>query len=307
MADHDQPHDKTNMLTESTRHAIAQTLNFYTPCDTKSLNIQPIGGGSINDTYSISLPGNQRFFCKVNSASNFPHLFQKENKGLALISEQKIIGTPKVIDQFETNDIQFLLLEWINPGERTSGFWKKFGERLAQLHQKTQDHFGLNEDNYMGNVPQSNKPEAKWVDFFRDQRLKPLVDHCIHAHLLPTKYHKQFNDLYQHLPSIFNTDHIPSLVHGDLWSGNFMCNENSDPILIDPAVYFGHPSIDLGMTTLFGGFDPAFYEAYRYHSPFPYNYKEQWLVCNLYPLLIHLKLFGTSYLSSITRSLNAFS
>ena len=85
-----------------------------------------------------------------------------------------------------------------------------------------------------------------------------------------------------------------------------MCNQDSKPVLIDTAIYFGHPSADLGMTTLFGGFDSQFYEAYNYHSPFPSKYKEQWKICNLYPLLIHLLLFGKSYLSQIEQTLHSY-
>jgi protein-ribulosamine 3-kinase len=111
--------------------------------------------------------------------------------------------------------------------------------------------------------------------------------------------------LYDKLPEIFPPE-PSSLLHGDLWSGNFLCNEQSEPVLIDPAVYFGHRSVDLGMTTLFGGFDKSFYDAYAYWGTLPENYHEQWEVCNLYPLLIHLNLFGTGYLSSIAATLRRF-
>ena len=101
-------------------------------------------------------------------------------------------------------------------------------------------------------------------------------------------------------------DEKPALLHGDLWSGNFMCNASSKPVLIDPAVYYGHRSMDLAMTTLFGGFRQTFYEAYNFHFPLPYNYEQQWAVCKLYPLLIHLYLFGLGYLPQIERTLKQF-
>ena len=110
---------------------------------------------------------------------------------------------------------------------------------------------------------------------------------------------------YTNIPGIFNEEE-PCLLHGDLWSGNFMCNRDAEPVLVDPAVYFGHRSMDLGMTTLFGGFSSEFYEAYHYHYPFPANYKEQWEICNLYPLLIHLLLFGQSYFPSIDKVLTRY-
>ncbi|HVF97476.1 MAG TPA: fructosamine kinase family protein, partial [Flavisolibacter sp.] len=116
---------------------------------------------------------------------------------------------------------------------------------------------------------------------------------------------RQFENIDKRLEEIFEEEK-PSLLHGDLWSGNFMCNLKGEPVLFDPAVYYGHRSADLAMTTLFGGFKPSFYEAYHHHFPLPANYKEQWAACNLYPLLIHLYLFGTRYLSQIEETLRQF-
>lgn len=262
-----------------------------------------VEGGCINENHRIEF-GEHDFFCKINSATKFPCLFEKEKNGLKLIAKQHIIKVPEVIDCFETNGQQVLLLQWIKEGERTERFWKNFGELLAALHQMSNKYFGLNEDNYMGSVLQFNKPTHNWIDFFIHQRLQPLINQCLSQKLLTPKHPSQFESLYKLLPSIFDTEQKPSLIHGDLWSGNFICNESAEPVLIDPAVYFGHPSVDLGMTTLFGGFRSGFYEAYNYHSPFPFNYKEQWEVCSLYPLLIHLLLFGQIYLSQIERTLN---
>jgi fructosamine-3-kinase len=270
-----------------------------------SLQFQSVGGGSINETYRLTF-AKHALFCKINSASRFPHLFEKERNGLQLLAKQAIIKTPGVIDCFEAEDVQVLLLEWIYTGERNEGFWKKFGEQLAAMHLVSNDCFGLYEDNYMGSVPQGNQLSADWVDFFIHQRLEPLIKVCTDKKLLLQKHHQQLERLYRYLPQIFDNKQTPSLVHGDLWSGNFMCNQASEPVLIDPAVYYGHPSVDLGMSTLFGGFRPGFYEAYHYHAPFPKNYEEQWQVSNLYPLLIHLYLFGSSYLSQIEQTLDKF-
>lgn len=293
------------MSLTSIQSSIQQKLKELFSNNTNEISFGSVGGGCINETHRISF-GNRRFFCKINSATKFPHLFQKEASGLKLIEKQNIIKVPAVIDCFETNGQQVLLLEWIDEGERTESFWKKFGEQLAALHQTSNSHFGLNEDNYMGSVPQSNQPTDNWIDFFIHQRLQPLVQQCVSQKLLSLNNQSQFENLYKQLPSIFEKEQKPALLHGDLWSGNFMCNENEEPVLIDTAVYFGHPSIDLGMTALFGGFRSGFYEAYNYHSPFPPNYKEQWEVCNLYPLLIHLLLFGRSYLSGIERTLHNY-
>ncbi|MGN6399369.1 MAG: fructosamine kinase family protein [Flavisolibacter sp.] len=293
------------MLHTSLQLAIQQKLKEHFPSLNGSISFMAVGGGSINQTWRLNF-SNLTLFCKVNSASKFLQLFQKEKHGLELIRKQNIVKVPGVIDSFEFEDHQILLLEWIDSGERTENFWKKFGEQLAALHQITNNHFGLDEDNYMGSVPQSNKPSGNWIGFFAEQRLQPLIKMCTDKKLLSVRHQKQFENLYWHLSNIFGKEHKPALVHGDLWSGNFMCNQLSEPVLIDPAVYYGHPSVDMGMTTLFGGFRSAFYEAYHYYSPLPKNYEEQWRVCNLYPLLIHLYLFGSSYLAQIEQSLDRF-
>ena len=264
--------------------------------------ILPVGGSCINQTYKISTTTND-FFCKINSASKFPHLFLKEQNGLALLAKQKLIKLPDVMESCLFEDHQILILEWIKEGIPNQDFWKTFGKQLAALHQVKREQFGLSEDNYMGSVPQSNKNHSSWISFFVEERLMPLVKLCSDS--LSSSHVKQFEVLYQKLPGIFDNDK-PSLLHGDLWSGNFMCNDKNQPALIDPAVYFGHPSVDLGMTTLFGGFDRSFYDAYHYHSPLPPNYKQQWQACNLYPLLIHLHLFGKSYLRQIEQTLADF-
>ena len=280
-------------------------LNDLFPSSVDAIQFSPVGGGSINETCAIKF-GKQQLFCKINSATKFPQLFEKERKGLEWLGRQNIIRVPQVIDCFETGKQQVLLLEWITEGERTESFWKNFGKQLAALHQVSNNYFGLDEDNYMGSVHQSNVPKDNWIDFFIHQRLQPLIQQCLSQKLLTSAHAAQFDNLYKQLPSVFEKGSKPSLLHGDLWSGNFMCDQNSQPVLIDPAVYFGHASIDLGMTTLFGGFRSGFYDAYNYHSPFPSNYTQQWEVCNLYPLLIHLLLFRRSYLSPIERTLNSY-
>ena len=271
---------------------------------TTVLEAKTVGGGCINEAYKI-ITSNKTYFCKINSASKLPHLFEKEKNGLLIIEKQNIIKTPKIIDCFIERDQQFLILEWIEEGIKNQQFWQLFGQQLAALHQATSEQYGLDENNYMGSVSQKNNLHQDWVSFFIDERLDPMLRSCRQKGLLSQKHQEQLERLYQRLPGFFNEEN-PALLHGDLWSGNYMCSQEGKPVLIDPAVYFGHRSVDLAMTTLFGGFDKKFYEAYHYHSPFPDNHLEQWKVCNLYPLLIHLYLFGRSYLSQIEQTLNQF-
>ena len=285
-------------------HIIQEQLHVL-GYDSTIRSLIPVNGGSINQAWQVKT-GNQSYFCKANSATKFPHLFHLEKKGLELVKSTGQIKTPEVIGHFEKDDHQLLLMEWIETGVRSKKFWTSFGMQLAALHQVKDTSFGQDYDNYMGSVPQQNHKKEKWTHFFISQRLQPMIHHCIRAALLQPKHLVAFEKLFEKLSLIFDDSVKPSLVHGDLWSGNFMCNKNGEPVLIDPAVYFGHPAVDLGMTTLFGGFEAAFYEAYKFHSPFPPGHMDQWQVCNLYPLLIHLFLFGKHYLPSIERTLQQF-
>jgi len=301
--------------------SIQKYLNQYFSASNSTIRFHSIGGGCINDCFQITV-NSEKFFLKINSAGKHPNLFEKEKNGLELLGSQNIIRIPKPIFCDEVEDKQILLLEWIETGSRTQQFWKTFGEQLARLHHITWSHrprlrktfggrrdgqtmFGLDEDNYMGSLPQKNEPHSNWNKFFIDCRLQPQIKLAEQKHLLLKKHLAAFENIYSKLPEIFNEEK-PSLLHGDLWSGNFMCDENSQPVLIDPAVYYGHRSMDLAMTTLFGGFDKAFYDSYNYHFPFPSNYYEQWNVANLYPLLIHLNLFGSGYLAQIESILSSF-
>ena len=298
-------------MTESIQKYFKQLLSEKSDLRISSLQFHSVGGGSINDTYQVKINNNVKSFLKLNSDAKYPALFEKEKNGLGFLSKQKIISTASVIASGVVDDQQILLLEWIEGGLKTEQFWKQFGEQLAALHMQTwsgnndKTLFGFEEDNYMGALQQVNTIKETWTDFFIHCRLEPQIKLASEKKLIQSKHIIAFENLYSRLLPIFNNENS-SLLHGDLWSGNFMCNENSQPVLIDPAVYFGHRSIDLAMTTLFGGFDKLFYESYNYHFPLPGNYDEQWEVSNLYPLLIHLNLFGRSYLGQIENTLRKF-
>jgi protein-ribulosamine 3-kinase len=293
------------MIPQQIKELLQDRLKVILHSHNASISYLAVGGGSINETYKVKVNNNTNFFLKLNSNLRFSKLFEKEKNGLEFLSKQNCFLAPYVI-LYETNgNYQLLLLEWIEPGTRNNDFWKKFGEQLAQLHHINNEHFGFYEDNYMGSLPQENTFAPTWIDFFINQRLEPQIRLAVDKHLLQKNHITSFEKLFKKLGSVFNVEK-PSLLHGDLWSGNFMCNERSLPVLIDPAVYFGHRSIDLGMTTLFGGFDKVLYDSYNYHFPLPANHIDQWEVCNLYPLLIHLNLFGGGYLHEISGILKRF-
>jgi fructosamine-3-kinase len=293
------------MLTASIQKYLNQLLAESVGIQISSLNLRSIGGGCISETYQVRINGNINFFLKANSATKYPGLFQTEMLGLNFLGRQKEIRVPSVVGFREVESDQILLLEWINEGEKTKEFWARFGEQLAALHSVTDPHFGFRQDNYIGSLPQLNELHQNWTDFFIHCRLHPQIKLAREKNLIQTNHVGAFENLYGNLPAIFGLEKA-ALLHGDLWSGNFMCDQNSYPVLIDPAIYFGHRSMDLAMTTLFGGFNKLFYESYDYQFPLPGNYREQWDICNLYPLLIHLNLFGAAYLGQIESILKPF-
>jgi fructosamine-3-kinase len=270
-----------------------------------SIRFSAVGGGSINDTYQVITNSGNRFFVKLNSAVDYPSLFVFEQQGLEALAATRLIRTPGVIATGVAGSYQVLVLEWIEQGLKSTDFWESFGRQLAALHGTTQEGFGFAYNNYMGALPQYNEPMANWCDFFIQRRLEPQLKLALDGQLMTSQQVRLFEGLYKVLPSIFPV-HAPGLLHGDLWSGNFLCSDDQQPVLIDPAVYYGHPAVDMAMTTLFGGFDRAFYDSYFYYAPPVPNYREQWEVCNLYPLLIHLNLFGKGYLPDILRTIERY-
>ena len=288
-------------IADSIRYFLAQKISS----SISSIDFVPVGGGSINQTFTVTVNKKEKYFAKINSADRFPSMFEKEKRGLELLQSRNVIRVPSVIGTFIENGFQVLVLEWIAEGARTRKFWISFGEQLAALHSVGSAQAGLDENNYMGALPQSNDRGPDWIRFFIDQRIEPQIRLALDHGLLQDKHHRQFEKLYQLLPAIFGENRM-CLLHGDLWSGNFLCDESGMPVLIDPAVYYGHSSMDLGMTTLFGGFDPLFYQAYHEALPLPANHRDQWEICNLYPLLIHLNLFGKGYLPNIISVVDHF-
>ena len=265
-----------------------------------------VSGGCINQCYQVTDSNKRSLFFKLNLISQFPGLLLKEKNGLRYLQNQQIIKIPVVLGYDEEGDLQLLVMEWINQADPIKHSWKKLGEQLARLHQVSNQHYGFDEDNYIGSLPQDNTWQQSWINFFIEHRLKPQIDLAKSKGLLTNQHQSLFEKLFVKLPEIFD-DEKPALVHGDLWRGNLVFDESTDPVLIDPSVYFGSRHMDLAMTTLFGGFDPAFYDSYQYHYPLPQNHKQQWEICNLYPLLVHLNLFGESYLPAVQSVLKKYS
>jgi protein-ribulosamine 3-kinase len=189
--------------------------------------------------------------------------------------------------------------------QKKTNYWKDFAQKLAQLHKNTAPIFGLDHDNYIGSLPQSNRQTQKWTDFFISQRLEPLVTKAVASGLLDSQTAQRFDRLFSKLDQLI-PEEKPALLHGDLWSGNVMTDEHGEVCLIDPAVYYGHREVDLAFSTLFGAFHGEFYEAYNEAFPLEKGWKQRIDLFNLYPLLVHLILFGRSYYHQVISTLEKF-
>ncbi|MEM7103840.1 MAG: fructosamine kinase family protein [Bacteroidota bacterium] len=271
---------------------------------TEILSFKKVGGGSINETGIIET-GQGAFFVKINDSSSFPGLFEKEAKGLRVLRETGKIRVPTVNFFAESKDHSFLVMELIHRGLGFGIFWERFGKALASLHQSNSTHCGLDHDNYIGSLPQSNKQHKKFVDFFIHERLEPQFKLAFDKGFFSDRVQQASSRLYNRLPEIL-PDEPPSLIHGDLWSGNFMADMNDEPVLIDPAVCYAHREMDLAMTTLFGGFNDYFYESYESVFPTEPGLEKRISIYNLYYLLVHVNLFGGGYVSSVESIINRY-
>jgi fructosamine-3-kinase len=232
-------------------------------------------------------------------------MFEAESKGLSLLRQANCFRIPEFITYGEEGKYQFLLLEFITSTSKRKDYWRVFGQNLAKLHLHTNTQFGLDHDNYIGSLQQNNKPQTNGVDFFIAQRLNIQLKVAIENKLIERTVQVQFENLFQKLPSLL-PEEKPSLIHGDLWSGNVMVDDRGDPCLIDPAVCYNNREADLAMTTLFGGFDLRYIAAYEEVYPLAPGFEKRLDLYNLYPLLVHLNLFGRSYAHKVVSIVTQF-
>lgn len=281
---------------------VKEVLNL--PNQSSIQEFLPAGGGCINQGGKLKTTIGS-FFLKWNDDKKFPAMFETEGKGLGLLYQQNAIRIPKVIGQGKNRTHQFLLLEFIEQKSQSRNYWKKLGQRLASLHQCSSESFGLDHDNYIGSLRQYNHPNLNWINFFIEQRLDVQVRLAIESGVADAGWEKKFEALFVKLPSLMAVEK-PSLIHGDLWSGNLISDEKGEPCLIDPAVYYGNREADLAMTRLFGGFGEEFYSAYEEAFPLQRGADKRVDLYNLYPLLVHVNLFGGSYVHSVESILRTY-
>lgn len=277
------------MIPDSVQRQIKQSL------DQDIESSQGISGGSINRAAKVSLSDGTICFLKWNTTAD-PRMFVVEEKGLELLkSADTSLRVPEVYATGQTeNDTGFLLQQFIPEGRSKPDSAEAFGQALAALHQHQAEQYGLDYDNYIGKLPQSNHWHDDWIEFFVQERMEPQLKMATEAGKLGSSTVARFESMYKQLPQIF-PDEPPSLLHGDLWGGNYFFDESGTATIYDPAVYYGHREIELAFTHLFGGFSGKFYSAYEETYPLASGFSKRKDVYNLYPLLVHTNLFGGSY------------
>ena len=263
----------------------------------KIKSMTSISGGCISDAYKLVTNENSTFFLKYNSGSS-NDMFIKEANGLKELAKSNAIRIPDVLDVAK----DYILLEFISSENKKKNFFEDFGRRFAEMHKYTSDQFGFFEDNYIGSNPQSNIPGTKektnWADFYFNKRILYQLQLAEKLGNSTSELRKRISKLEEKIDEIIGgSNEKPSLLHGDLWGGNYMVDENGDAVLIDPAVYYGHREADLGMTKLFGGFSSEFYNAYNETFPLDDGYEYRENIYKLYHVLNHLNLFGGGYYS----------
>jgi len=263
-------------------------------------SVNPVGGGCINDGAVIETEQGRSFFVKTNRSAP-PDMFPREAEGLRKLAVE---GGPTVPRVYHAQE-RFILLENLCPAPKREGYWAKFGEKLAHLHQNRNDQFGFPHNNYIGSTPQINTWEEDGFVFFAQHRLLYQARLGRDSGKLSRTDVKGVERLAHRLGSLVPVQE-PSLIHGDLWSGNAVTDQRGAPAIIDPAAHFGWAEAELAMTSLFGGFPPAFYEAYQEHAPLETGYRDRFPVYNLYHLLNHVNLFGGGYLSQVRTVLNTY-
>ncbi len=290
------------LFPDALRAALAQALAGWGD-DTSIRAIDRVGGGDINQAARVTT-GRSRYFVKWNPRP-LPRLFEAEARGLRLLTSARAVRVPEVVALVEQPPA--LVLEWIEAHGSKADVAEALGRQLAQQHRAHGASYGLDHDNYIGANPQINRPSPSWIEFFRERRLGFQAELARRNGYLDNRRAAALERLMARLDEwIDEAACLPSLLHGDLWGGNFMAGPHGEPVLIDPAVYFGDREAEIAFTELFGGFGPRFYAAYDEAWPRAPGYTDRRDLYNLYHLLNHLNLFGEGYAGSVDAILRRF-
>ncbi len=292
---------------------VEEALSRHTGRNIEVVSRTPVSGGCIANGVRLDASDECSYFLK-QSATLPPAMFLAEALGLRALRSRGGPRVPQPIAVFPGESVQagpgrepnraeqgsFVLMEWIETGRPGGGFHRRFGQQLARMHDElTGERFGFPKDNFIGSTPQPNSWRDSWCEFFAEVRLGFQVRLAVDHGRVDARTAQNIESIMRRAGEFLVEPAAPSLLHGDLWGGNYLCDATGEPVLIDPATYYGHPEADLAMTELFGGFRPDFYRAYEAESPLAPGYKTRKDLYNLYHMLNHLNIFGGSYLGSV--------
>jgi fructosamine-3-kinase len=263
--------------------------------------LRQLAGGDINDAYCATLGSGKRVFVKTRADAP-PGMYLREAEGLGWLAEASALRVPEVL----AVDDRLLVLPFIERGARAADFDEQLGRGLALLHRAGAPCFGLGQDNFIANLPQANGPLSSFGAFYRERRLAPMCARAAAKGLLTTRDLRAFDGLYMRLDELVGPGEPPARLHGDLWSGNVHVDTRGAPVLIDPAVYGGQREIDLAMLQLFGSPSPRLFAAYDEVHPRAPGHEERVALFQLYPLLVHVALFGAGYLGQLRSALASY-
>ena len=284
---------------------IAQALRrrVETALGQRVSGVSRVSGGDINEAFELRLADGQSVFLKSNARAPL-EMFAREARGLEFLRAAGALRIPQVLAvSAETEQPSFLLLEFVRSAAPRAGFDEELGRGLAALHRFGAPSFGGPEPNFIGRLPQPNRAHQTWSEFYRAERLEAQLRAAVEARRAPAALSRDFERLFARLPDLVGATEPPARLHGDLWGGNLHIDEQGAPCLIDPAVYGGHREVDLAMMQLFGGFNARVFSAYAEAFPLSPGHAERVALYQLYPLLVHLNLFGGSYLSAVQDAL----
>jgi fructosamine-3-kinase len=262
------------------------------------------GGGDVNRAERMTLADGRELFVKHRAGAE-PGMYAAEAAGLAWLAEAGALRTPAVVAVGERPP-RFLALELIPSGRPGPGRDEALGRGLAALHRAGAPAFGLAEDNFIGPLPQPNAQSGDWPEFYGARRLEPMARAAVEAGRLGEGFAAGLERLRARLPDLCGPAERPARLHGDLWGGNAMTDAEGRPVLIDPAVYGGHREVDLAMMRLFGGFGAGTFAAYAEAHPLADGHQDRVELYQLYPVLVHVVLFGGGYARSAERILRRY-
>lgn len=265
------------------------------------LDFYSLAGGSINQVYLLKTSSGEKVV-KLNKDTEFSGMFAAEKEGLEALKKSNTIDIPEVYSCGTIDATSYLLLEYKPEGKQLPNFASSFAEDLTALHKTTASQFGFHSSNYIGSLPQYNGKETSAAEFYINQRLEPQIKMASNRGFSFSNLDKIYKNISAEIP-----EEKPALIHGDLWSGNYLINREGRPCLIDPAICYAPREMDLSMMKLFGGFPEEIFTTYNEIFPLEPGFRQRLSLWQLYYLLVHLNIFGNSYLPRVQHILHSFS